>query len=115
MKWPLKFPLVTQDGGEVVTDELNNTAWEPGPEITVLVFAWEIVRSEESGTGSSSNLLFEDLRIYAPPELFDYRNTVQTPDGQWWSFNGNAEDNRHNPYFDPDMVTYHAIKVGSEE
>lgn len=113
MKWPLKFPLITQDGGEVVTNELNDTSWVPGPEITVKVFAHEIVRSEESGTGSASNLLFEDLRIYAPPGMFDYRNTVITPDGQEWSFNGAAEDNRHNPFFDPGMVVYHAIKLGS--
>lgn len=115
MKWPLKFPLVTQDGGEVFTDELNNTAWAPGPPVTVMVFAWEIVRSEESGTGSSEKLLFEDLRIYAPPGVFDYRNTVFTPDGEEWFFNGAAEDNRNNPYFNPGMVTYHAIKVGSTD
>lgn len=115
MKWPLKFPLVTQDGGEVELDELGNSEWVPGPPITVYVFAWEIVRSVEETSGSHRGVLFEDLRIYALPDTFHYRNTVFTPDGEEWEFNGNAEDNRNNPYFDPGMVTYHAIKVGKTE
>lgn len=112
MKWPLKFPLVTQDGGTYDYDRFGAEIWVPGPEITVKVFAHEIVRSEEETTGDNRGLLFEDLRIYAPPGLFDYRNTVFTPDGEEWSFNGAAEDNRNNPFFDPGMVIYHAVKVG---
>lgn len=115
MKWPLKFPLVTQDGGEETLDRFDNPVWTPGPPITVHVFAWEIVRSEEQTTGDNRGLLFEDLRIYALPDTFNYRNSVFTPDGQEWLFNGAAEDNRHNPYFDPGMVTYHAIKRGESE
>lgn len=113
MKWPLKFPLVTQDGGHYEEDRFGVKKWVPGPPMNVMVFAWEIVRSEEETTGDNRGLLFEDLRIYAPPGTFDYRNSVFTPDGEKWLFNGAAEDNRNNPYFDPGMVTYHAVKVGS--
>lgn len=112
MKFPLKFTVTTQDGGTWERDEVNNNVWVPGPSIEVKVFAWEIVRSEEDAP-KNIYLLFEDLRIYAPPGTFNYRNSVILPDGSAWEFNGEAQDSTNNPYFNPGLVTYHAIRVGS--
>lgn len=112
-KFPLRFTLETNDGGEYVPSSFGDLRWVPGPRHTVKVFGYEVIRSEEGGMDENVYLLFEDLRIYAPPETFDYRNNVWTPDGEQWMMNGYAEDNRNNPYFDPGLVTYHAAKSGS--
>lgn len=112
MKFPLKFTVTTQDGGEWDEDRFNAPVWIPGPPIEVKVFAWEIIRSQEE-SDREVYLLFEDLRIYAPPNTFNYLNTVILPDGTEWQFNGSAQDSTNNPYFNPGLVTYHAIRVGS--
>lgn len=111
MQWPLKFELIHETPGTYTEHPVTgNLVYTPGPRITIKVFAWEIVRSVEESNPSSPSaaILFEDLRIYAPPNTFQRESKVITPDERKWAMNGTGDDNRHNPWFDPGMVTYHA-------
>lgn len=110
MKYPLKQTVFTTTGGRWVEDDLGNDYWAAGERTPVKVFAFEVVRSEET-TLAGHERLVEVLKIYAPPGSFEPQKRVELPDGTFWEVDGNAEDYNNNSWWSPGLVTFQARKV----
>lgn len=105
---PLRYKLEIAQLVEI-TDRFNNKVMVPGVYQPVLVAGWAIVNTKEQ-TGESVLRTIDQLDIYSP-EAFSRGTQVRLPDGSVWQVQGNAEDYRHGPWWNPELVIIHAVQV----
>lgn len=94
---------------ETVTDRLGNERPTPGPFHPVQVAGWAVAKVEET-TGESVLRTVDQLDVYTPTP-FEPGASIRLPDGGVWQVQGNAEDYRNGPWWNPGLVVVHARKV----
>lgn len=108
---PRRKRAFTIEVAEVVQDRdyFGNLVNKTGPYRPVRVAGWAVVKVEEQ-QGESVLRTIDQLEVYSPEE-FHAGSEIRLPKGSVWQVEGNAEDYRHGPWWDPGLVVVRAKKV----
>lgn len=97
--------------GEPVAGRFGEIDHAPGQWVTTPVVGWAIARTEEKD-GESVLRTVDVLDLYCTPESAPPPGgKIRLPNQTVWEVEGNPEDYRHGPFWNPGLLVIHAKRT----